>query len=384
MDHGRGPWTGTPTDRAYRNVGRLVFAGAVLGLGAASFGAAGQQPPVPGEPFTASKPCDNDLIMAVEGGYRQQPHLADPAVARLFPKAPVPEMMRRLDAFHQLLVGSYPRPLGQEARWWHALGVGTFAPGVDVVRLSQTSQYCYYVCGQPAGSRAVGFFCDNGTRVEIVGNDLGRLRSDTAPLGRSIDGRPVLMISPVIGSWKGHDVHAEHESLQRRHVLITRQGESPYTPVTRRQWLAHQQARVGPYYDGMLAGLKQMPWISNPDVIANLTKARAAALDHFAQELARSQAAKLLDTPAIILGDTLDPATPIFAPPGASRPLLLVTANPAYMRRNLPPQVPQFISLTWSWDQGDTSLGGGIQGVRFKRIFEADFPVDKLQALLDR
>jgi hypothetical protein len=61
-----------------------------------------------------------------------------------------------------------------------------------------------------------------------------------------------------------------------------------------------------------------------------------------------------------------------------------VKPNLAYIRKGLPAYVPQFIALTWSWDDGDTSWGGGIQGRRFRKIFEADFPIEKLQALIDK
>lgn len=97
-----------------------------------------------------------------------------------------------------------------------------------------------------------------------------------------------------------------------------------------------------------------------------------------------SEAQNLLDSPAVILGEGVLPDTHIFAPEGAVRPPLLVTANPDYIKKDRPAYVPRFIVVTWSWDEGDTSLIGGIHGARFRRIFETDFPIEELQAMIDK
>ena len=61
----------------------------------------------------------------------------------------------------------------------------------------------------------------------------------------------------------------------------------------------------------------------------------------------------------------------------------LVTENPAYIRKDLPKYVPQFIVLYWSW-VSDFPLLGGAQGEYYSKIMEANFPIDKLQAMIDK
>jgi hypothetical protein len=320
--------------------------------------------------------------MGIEGAYHQRLDAVTPGTERVLSAAQQSEALRRLDAIHQLVVAAYPRPLGQEADWRRVLNQFEFAPGITTASLFYESWYSYYVCQRP-GTGDVGYFGDNGTYARVYVNDPGRLQSNMSPLEAEIDGRRVLMFKPVIGSWKGNDLHAENAALQGRQVLITRKGESPYLPVTRRQWLQYQQARIRPHYDKLIEDMKQFFIQPQTDAIDRLTKEKDATVRHFEAAFAESQANNLLDAPAVILGDVMSSSTPVFAPEGASAQLL-VTANPAYIRKELPRYVPQFIVVMWSWDSGETSKIGGIQGDRFRRIFEADFPVEKLQALIDR
>ncbi len=56
---------------------------------------------------------------------------------------------------------------------------------------------------------------------------------------------------------------------------------------------------------------------------------------------------------------------------------MLVTPDPGYFNMKLPHYVPQFMVLLWEWDKNAPALD-------FKKQIEENFPVEKLQAMLDK
>ncbi len=55
----------------------------------------------------------------------------------------------------------------------------------------------------------------------------------------------------------------------------------------------------------------------------------------------------------------------------------LVTVNTDYCRKDLPPYVPQFIVVHWF-------LQPGVASANFIKLLEADIPIEKLQAMVDK
>ena len=56
---------------------------------------------------------------------------------------------------------------------------------------------------------------------------------------------------------------------------------------------------------------------------------------------------------------------------------MLVTDNPDYIRKDLPKHIPQFFVLTW---QG---MSKGVRG-EVGKIIKEKFPIEKLQAMIDK
>ena len=87
----------------------------------------------------------------------------------------------------------------------------------------------------------------------------------------------------------------------------------------------------------------------------------------------------LLDTPAIVMG-FLNPLTnyPIFSSE-ANGGYMLVTENPKYFRKDLPKYVPQLIvfsisKMRWWFTPKIDPI----------KILEEKFPIEKLQAMIDK
>jgi hypothetical protein len=100
-------------------------------------------------------------------------------------------------------------------------------------------------------------------------------------------------------------------------------------------------------------------------------------LKQYQDALEKSTADHLLDSPAIVPA----PFSPIAGGPVFSTEeeggSMLVTENLKYLRKDLPSDVPQFIVLYW--ECGDSKPGKNL-----RKLFEENFEVEKLQAMIDK
>lgn len=191
--------------------------------------------------FTATVPCSDSLLMTIKGEYRKGNDVITPSTSSVLPKAQQPEAFRRMDAMHKLLLEAYPQPVGMDGKWWRILNADMFAHDVDYSKGIPVCNYTYrctfgsYVCIQNH-PKEVAAFADVYNFFKVYVNQLGELQSDYMLDTMTINGRKVYMLNPLIGSWKGYDLYGrpgENFSC----VLLSRRGESPYVPVTRKQYL---------------------------------------------------------------------------------------------------------------------------------------------------
>ena len=86
----------------------------------------------------------------------------------------------------------------------------------------------------------------------------------------------------------------------------------------------------------------------------------------------------LLDSPAIVTGVSgiFNPGAPVFSTEEEGG-TMLVTENAGYIRKDLAKDVPQFIVIHWSW--GDSKPDKNL-----RKLFEENFEVEKLQAMIDK
>ena len=82
----------------------------------------------------------------------------------------------------------------------------------------------------------------------------------------------------------------------------------------------------------------------------------------------------LLDAPAKVA--VLYNPSPVFEN-DPQKGSMLVTDNPDYFRKELPAHVPQFIVLHLRWSKYPPHL-------EYEKQFFQDFPIEKLQAMIDK
>ena len=130
----------------------------------------------------------------------------------------------------------------------------------------------------------------------------------------------------------------------------------------------------------MIKSSKEMPFSTQQqkdEAVKNISKQKDEVITLYQKELEKNRTANLLDSPAIVrILDNMYPDVPIFTT-GAEDGSMLVTENPAYIRKDLPKYIPQFIVLYWSW--GDVA-----NSKYFRQMMEANFPIEKLQAMIDK
>ena len=193
----------------------------------------------------------------------------------------------------------------------------------------------------------------------------------------TINGYPVHLREPLIKNLGDLDLlGTDHETA----VIIHRNGILPYIPVTRKQYLDYYFNYVTKFYDKIMANID----IYQPDKEQRnrqkdqMLKQKNDALKSYRDELEKTTAANLLDTPAIVISMTPGIGSTRIFVTEAEGGQMLVTENPAYMRKDLPKYVPQFFVVAWAWESPS------VPSENIRKIIEANFPIEKLQAMIDK
>ena len=214
--------------------------------------------------------------------------------------------------------------------------------------------------------------------------------------------------------------YGDENSIGEGSVLIHREGMLPYIPVTRKQYLDHSLKHLEEILDEQIKLFKSTPVRSlevqeaekkkklekfqndfgkdskrlksavdyylsgyqteqqqRDERVNKAIKNKEGILKHYRDELEKTTKEGLLDSAAIIK---------VFHSPDAQLPVffkeseggnMLVTENPKYLNKNLPKYVPQFMVLHWSaaFPPPHSKIGAAML---------ANFPIEKLQAMIDK
>jgi hypothetical protein len=170
-------------------------------------------------------------------------------------------------------------------------------------------------------------------------------------------------------------------------VLLHREGMLPYIPVTRKQYLDRSIECLQRMFENNIKAAENPEGLNllmdkkeRDEQIKKMQKHRDNVLKYYRDELEATTNAGLLDSPAIVRGGILEQTTesPIFTTieKGGNQ---LVTENPSYIRRDLPIYIPQMIIYIMVYS--DDWLGPKINPYK---LYEQDFPIEKLQAMIDK
>ena len=353
-------------------------------------------------------PCNDELIKKTPGRWFK-------ATENNYSRAKITsqqhqEVINRLTTIHQWIYDIYPSPTAVDAQPWYVTNDKTFASqlkiensadgrsqgsdinGIPVIFYSYVALFCGYRCGRDASEIMRGQGCEAPTNISIDINGLdaifiGLSLDDYFAEIMRVDGRPIKILSEIVGKWKGYDVYNPDGVSDPKMVLLHREGMLPYIPVTRKQYLDRSIECLQKTFDKNIKGYEQpegpqllMDKKERDEQVKKQQKIRDEVIKYYRDELDATTKAGQLDSPAIISADIAYPATdlPIFTtqPKGGK---MLVTENPAYIRKDLPKYVPQLI--VYRIDNCECYVDQSLNP--YKRIDDS-FPIEKLQAMIDK
>jgi hypothetical protein len=375
--------------------------------------------------------CSDSVLMSIKGRWKKVPDVFAFGSTNPIPRSLFPEIYRRTDFSHQLLVDAYPQPTGVEASWTRILEgeikLGQdkkYQNGIPFYAYTDVASFPMYTC-TAYHPKDVGLDGETPTWYKVYTNNLAalwdRMMLDTS---YSINGMPFHMRSPAKETWKGYEVI--YIGGHTHAVILTRKGALPYIPVTRKQYLDYCFTYLNNFFEKNIKATREIPvrsldeqeaekkaaldkidadYKNDPkrreanreyflsgygtdqrrrdETTNSAIKWRDEQINRYENELKKSREANLLDSPAIVLEPhTVRNDVPIFTTEMEDGKML-VMENPSYIRKDLPKYVPQFLVLAWSWDDFLPEYGGAA-GLYFKKMFEANFPIEKLQAMIDR
>jgi len=206
---------------------------------------------------------------------------------------------------------------------------------------------------------------ETGTWIIVDFNSLGTLTGGGSSLSKEIrtpEGQLIYEL-PRESEYKGHRLFIPDKFGRESNVIVlTAGGLSPFTPVTRNDFLLAREKMYQGYIDKVPAGVNK----GYRDELDSVKRFHATlSPDELAEQ-------------AVIRNANQSPARGKVFVGESEHGLRLVTIDHSYINRNLPPTAIQLITLEWQNSDHNAEKHEAI------RQFEANLDVEALSRLLDR
>lgn len=357
--------------------------------------------------------CDNATIMNINGKWKT---LANNIVSpeKKFPSNQYSQLYIRLDKIASMFQQAYPQPKGIEAEWYRSIRGAAIVKNGSVP-YQFNSLYLGWYCNHNLHKLMLGD--ETGTWSFVYVNSFGWFMSyQNDKAGFSIEGADAWLLPKKIGEWKGLPLYKPSGSGERnKAILITRDNQLPYKPVSRLQFLQSLKAKIeGEKKLQHDTGEKQVVRSEAEEEAAkqkglqNIEKntspqyweqRKATYLKNYKTDEQRKQenirlsdgyfdgklkplndelnneSSNDLQQPAIVNNDYTGIFKGFSTDEKGGRMVVLI--NTSYFNMQLPKYVPQFIAMYWSWDKSSATQN-------FKTQFEENFPIEKLKEMIDK
>lgn len=227
-----------------------------------------------------------------------------------------------------------------------------------------------------------------------------------------INGEVVYILPKPTGQWKGYPVYTEDDKFSgHRTVIITHSHRMPWKQITQDQYLTSLRAVLQKKRDvgaeGYAAQIEDLKksikeWQNNKEIKPADKKEIIASLEKGIEDYKKQQAEFIqstssiydekiavidnyiakhqheLNKPAILnfLETVHDDFTGKFSEldnGGQS----LVILDPEYFDKNLPPYVPQLITMYWAWNKSKI-------GLHYQKQIDENFQIENLVEMIDK
>ncbi len=363
-------------------------------------------------------PCNDESIMNTKGSWKKS-NDANPFPDQSFPENQFPQVNSRIDKMQKLLQAAYPEPKGMEAGWYRSISgnaevkSGPVPYALDVLFLA-------YHCNneKKIESESETREGETGTWFYIWANQLNSWFAEYIKI-YIIQKQPVYLLPKKTGVLNGYPLYEGNYNRTgerySRAIILTRIGQSPYLPVTQKQFLKaflnyngkkNQKAldfeinrtvktdeeeetnkkenlkiieRVTPAdklaqaKDNFLRNYVTSRQQKEAD-IAQMKKRYEEEMKPAQDQLADSLKADL-EQPAILDFDNLLTFKEFSTEEKGGRQL--VRLNPDYFDMTLPKYVPQLFIVHWSWNDAKP-------GNYWRAQVEKDFNFNALKEMIDK
>lgn len=363
--------------------------------------------------ISAQEPCNDDIIMDVKGAWTKG---TDVGI-----KGPQGSgITNRIDKIQQLLQAAYPNPKGAEAKWYRYMGgyYSSIDKNLDAYELNAFffNWYCnIHVKKLLKGIEASAAFDVWANKFKWFAQADDKFQ---------VDNKPVYLLTKRLGELNGFPVYAGNENSYRntgttysKTMLISRPGQLPYTPVTRKQYLLVFLKNKEAWQKNYVESLRKMPVRSDAEeelnkrlqlekvlalngtneavrekAKANFLRGYTTAKQRRQADITRSEDVYKRDIkaatdylnnasgddlakPANLENTSYQSSFRSFAKEAEGS--MIVQVNSGYFNNKFPSHVPQFLIVYWHWNTEKPSLDFAAQ-------IEKNFDFTALQAMLDK
>lgn len=366
----------------------------------------------------AQQPCNDEGIMNTKGSWKKN---ADANVSPdpTFPKNQFPQVTSRIDKMQKLLLAAYPEPKGMEAEWYRGIS-GHPQVKTGPVPYALNSLFLAYFCNTYENKIEPGG--ETGTWFYIWANQLNNWFAEYIKY-YIIQKQPVYLLQKKIGELSGYPLYegkynqtSNTGTRYSRAIILTRAGQSPYLPVSQKQFLKaflnYNDKRNIKYLEDLKNNIKvltaeeeEADKKKNLEIIERVTppdkvvKAKENFLQNYvtsrqrkeasiektkknhedqlkpARELLADSVKKDLEQAAILdFNNLLEFKTFSTEGKGGRQ---LVRSNPEYFNMTLPKYIPQLLIVYWSWDDKKPSN-------QWRTQIEKDFNFNVLKEMIDK
>lgn len=358
--------------------------------------------------YAQDQNCDISVIMNVKGKWvKTEDNIVDPD--KTFPRNQYSQLNSRVDKIAALFQQTYPQPAGIQAKWYRYIRGSSLVKN-GPVPYGFRSLYDGWYCNQKLHKLMLSSI--TGTWANVHVNEFGwfmTVQSDELKI--KIEGTTAFLLPKKIGQWNGLPLY-EKSGYENKSwiILITRNNQLPYKPVSRSQFLKsikeNQEADKKVQIDfqnklpvrsdaeeeeakqkGLAAYSKQYPGHE-----ASYLKSYKTAKQRKEENIQRTE--KFFDDRIKVIDDVWrslsedqlkEPAIVNSATPGSFKGFtseekggrMIVFINYDYFNLKLPRYVPQMIVLYLQWDPNPAALN-------FKKQMDENFPLDQLKSLIDK
>lgn len=366
----------------------------------------------------AQQHCNDEVIMNTKGSWKKLNDantFPDPG----FPKNQFPQANNRIDKIQKLLQAAYPDPKGMEAGWYRSISghpavkTGPFSYALQSLFLAY---HCSYENKIESESETRGG--ETGTWLYVWANQLHGWFAEYIKF-YVIQKQPVYLLPKKTGVLNGYPLYEGNYNRTgerySRAIILTRTGQSPYLPVTQKQFLkaflnynekrfvkslTEQEKRVVKTDAEEEVNKKENLKILERVTPANkLDKAKDNFLKNYVTD--KQQKEKWIADMKKQFEQDLKPARQLLADslkPELQQPAILdfdnllefkeftteekggrqlVRLNPDYFNMTLPKYVPQILIVHWSWDDRKPAN-------EWRTRIEKNFDFNALKEMLDK